>query len=94
MGAGKWPKGSASQSEVWVKFKLPTAATELGIKLMICADSDYDPNITDKRYDCRKPLLAYVDFTPPPANADAATPWTVAVGVKPPPPPPRPPPPR
>ena len=34
---GKWPKGSASQSEVWVKFKLPSATTELGIKLMVCA---------------------------------------------------------
>ncbi len=99
---GKWPKGSASQSEVWVKFKMPNASTELGIKLMVCADADYDPNITDKGYDCRQPLLAYVQFTPPPnvtsasvrgAAAIIPAPWTVGVGVKPPPGPPPPPPP-
>jgi hypothetical protein len=95
---GKWPKGTAAQSELWVKFKMPAAATEMGLKLMVCADADYDPNATDKGYDCRKPLLAFVKFTPPPAanrvTATAATsPWSVTVGVKPPPGPPPPPPP-
>eukprot|EP01050_Picozoa_sp_SAG11_P009123 SAG11_NODE_839_length_6916_cov_7.427314_2_plen_408_part_00 len=90
---GQWPNGTASQSEVEVKFKMPPAAsatpTEMGIQLMVCDDTRYDPS-ADHEYDCRKPLLAYIEFAPSTGNESGGS-WSVRVGVKPPPPPPPPP---
>ena len=59
---GRWPNGTAMQSEVWVKFAMPpssfVAPTEMGVQLMTCDD-------------CR-PLLAYIAFTPSTSNDSSA----------------------